>query len=240
MPHYTRLPPTEIAARRRHLTTQQRACHTAIMVPLPESRLFSQAQGSQMSMEPQHLAAAFFGPRHGPDRSLADLLQRAGATDCVPWTPAPGQEWLGCRWAGLSCHAYVVDRPAYQVLVIRFWQSDFLALLPAEDPLALAADPTLPLAEAFRAACVALVPVAAFLVTHLDQADPDWLMGREPAITAGDADDLLNEGLGLLYLSAALQRQLSNAPDPAKYDTLPVADGLLVFAGSGDAYSRWF
>ncbi len=138
-------------------------------------------------------------------------------------------------------YGYLVLRPAYGVLLIRFWQADFLALLPADvDPLPLSADPTLPLAETFRAACEALAPIAAFIVTHLDQADPEWLLAREPAVAAGDAASLLAAQVGLLYLSTALQRRLSCAPEPDRYDTLPVTAGLLVFAGSGDPFARWF
>ncbi len=193
-----------------------------------------------MSSEPDQLAAVFFVPRDGPDQPLSALLRAAGAREYGPTLPS-GPQRMPCRWAGLPAYGYLVVRPAYQMLLIRFWQSDFLARLPADgDPLPLTVDPTLPLAETFRAACEALAPVAAFIVTHLDQADPAWLLGREPAVAAGDADSLLAAQVGLLYLSGALQRRLSRVPEPDRYDTLPVTAGLLVFAGSGDPYARWF
>jgi hypothetical protein len=193
-----------------------------------------------MSSEPDQLAAVFFVPRNGSDQPLPLLLRAAGASASGPALPH-GAQRMPCRWAGLPAHGYLVMRPAYQALLIRFGQADFLTLLPADaDPLPLPADPTLPLAATFRAACETLAPTAAFIVTHLDQADPEWLLAREPAVVAGDADSLLAAQVGLLYLSATLQRRLSREPAPDRYDTLPVTAGLLVFAGSGDPYARWF
>jgi hypothetical protein len=180
----------------------------------------------------RYLAAAFFIARPGePSPSEAELLARAG------FVPDDGAEEGSGRWAGMRCWASIESLPDHLVLLLRFRQSELLESVgDVEEEVPLEADGALELALRFGAACDALEPDAALVVTHLHQAEREWVLGREWMVLAKDAHSLLAEGVGLSYLHgswpALATLELSGR------DRLPSATGVLVFAGRGAA--RWW
>jgi hypothetical protein len=194
-----------------------------------------------MSLEPKRLAAAFFIPRQGDDLPIEKLLEMAGASNISIFsaTLSDGSGLVDCRWAGMSCQSYLDELPYHQLLEIYFWQSDFLELLSEEDdPIALDADEALPLAQAFKHSCEALSPEVAFLVTHLDQAQRDFILSREWMVLAKEANGLADERFGLLFLNEEVSKYWISHPLRDDRDSLPISSGKLVFAGRGS--SRWF
>ena len=188
-----------------------------------------------MSVEPKRLAAAFFLPRGERDLTLEELLRAAGVTPSAAGRPTPDYDPSGlidCLWAGLTCRAGVFNLEYHQLFVIYFWQSSFLEMLGGPSD----ADS---LVAAFRDACEALAPEVAFIVTHLDQADIDWILDREAAVLSKDANLLAGERVGLLYLNEEVSSYWTPNPVRDDRDSVPVASGRMVFAGRGD-FSRWF
>src|SRR5688572_29383732 len=103
------------------------------------------------------LGAAFFLPIAGgePPVRVEEAARLAGVD--------------GDRWGSLAWRDLLVERLRWHDLFsITFRQYDFLDLLAddSDAPLPLVEDPALPFALAFRAACEALDPAAAVVVTR--------------------------------------------------------------------------
>jgi len=106
------------------------------------------------------------------------------------------------------------------------------------DPEDVEKDHAALLARAFRDACEKLHPEAAYFVTHLHQAEPLFLDGFYSLPKLADpANELYKSRIGMLYLDEALSRKLDVPPYVHVRDSLPVSQGLLVFAGKGA--KRW-
>lgn len=194
-----------------------------------------------MSLETKRLAAVFFIPLQGEEMPIKNLLEIAGATDIsiVPSTLSDRSELVDCRWAGMSCKVYLDELPYHQLLEIYFWQLDFLALLPENNAsVPLNKDRAFPIAQAFKRACEDLAPEVAFLVTHMDQAQRDFILSREWMILAKEANGLADEHFGLLYLNEEVSKYWTPHPSRDDRDSLPISSGKLVFAGRGS--SRWW
>jgi len=194
-----------------------------------------------LSWDSKRGAAVFFVARGGSDVTLESLLQLAGASS-IASRPDIEDDPSGlryCSWAGLSCEAHVIERTYHHVLAIYFWISDFLEMMPeGDEEVPLEEDRALPLASAFKRACEALEPEAAFLLTKEWQSDPDYFLARELQVSIKDADALADEPFGMLYLNDDISRYWT--PDPRRDDreSLPVPRGRLVFRGRGG--ERWF
>ncbi|MEV7629313.1 hypothetical protein [Actinoplanes sp. NPDC089786] len=154
------------------------------------------------------LAAAFYLTPDRSDRPLADLLATAGADDIGDGV---------CRWAGLTCRAYVVSAVANRMLVLTFFR-DF-----DEDALV----------GAFEGACEALEPEAALVVTHPDQAGVDALRRLSAQVAEADATALAARRFGLLYVSDKLADYQTGGWIGADREVVPTVGGRLIFGGEG-------
>jgi hypothetical protein len=180
-------------------------------------------------MSDKWLAAAFYLPSGDRKADLPDFVRVAGAVTLPPLSPDSRRGGVDVAWAGLAGWAYLDTLPSHHVLTIFFRQSQFLDLIdvePSRHPLALA----------FRQACVALHPDVAFVVTHLDQAERDNVLSYEWLVIDRDADALLRQHFGLLYLDRAVADRSTVTIDGR--DTMPVDGGFLVFSASRER--RWF
>ncbi|HYO72954.1 MAG TPA: hypothetical protein VEU33_43530 [Archangium sp.] len=125
------------------------------------------------------------------------------------------------------------------MLILYFRQGDFLEMMTEEEgPIPLEKDGALPLAQAFARACESLSPDVAFIVTHLDQASLEWIESRAQWVESGDADQLANERIGLLYLSEEMSRHWTSDPILDNRDEMHVKKGRLLFSGRDS--SRWW
>jgi hypothetical protein len=194
-----------------------------------------------MSVEPKRLAVAFFVPRQGDDPSPRELLRRAGATDIAtaPTTSSDPSGLIDCSWAGLACKGFLDTLPDHLLLVIFFWRSSFLEMLPeVDEPTPVEDNGAPPLVRTFAQACEDLSPEVAFIVTRLDQADPDRLRSYEWMVLARLADVLADERFGVLYLNDEVSQYWTPHPVRDDRDSWPVQRGRMVFAGRGSY--RWF
>jgi hypothetical protein len=185
----------------------------------------------------RELCAAFYADRTD-DRSDEDSLRRIGVEKT--WVGQPAGEYgpdspevRFASWAGLDCEVRTVDVDDYRVQLLVFRQQDFLALVDDGN-----ADE---LADAFRRACEALRPKIAFLLA-LPQFDatgfPDtegYVARQADLVLAWASDELAASQFGLLYLGPDYASFLGSDLDGR--DELPVADGRLLFAGTGQY--RW-
>jgi hypothetical protein len=193
-----------------------------------------------MNTEPKLLAALFFIPRQSEKLSIKPLLQTAAATDIslISVIPSDRSGLVDCTWAGMACKAYLDQLSYHHLLQIYFWQSQFLELLPEEEVVPLNQDPSFSLAQAFKSACEALDPDVAFIATHLDQAQRDFILEQEWIVLAQEANRLADTRFGLLYLNGEVSQYWTSHPLRDDRDSLPISSGKLVFANRGA--SRWF
>ena len=185
-------------------------------------------------MSDNRLAAAFLLPAANEGASLQALLARAGATDVAdrPADPDDRSGLVQCRWAGMTCEAFLDEHPGHRLLAIFFFQSAFLELLD-DSP-----EPAPGLLKAFAVACERLEPDAAALVTHLHQADVDQLWKLSGPVLEADARRLAAERFGLLYVSDQLAVYQDDAWYRPDREVVPLEHGLLMFAGTGS--KRWW
>jgi hypothetical protein len=176
-------------------------------------------------MSDRRVAAAFFLPA-GPE-SARQLLTAAGAVD-VADGPTDISGLIYCGWAGVAAQGVLDERGTQRLLVIFLPQSTFIAMLPG------GAD----LLTAFTAACEALHPPVAVVVTHPHQADLDELWRLSGAVLEADAARLARERLGLLYVSDAIAAYQDGPWYTGDRETADAAGGTLVFAGQAD--QRWW
>jgi hypothetical protein len=96
---------------------------------------------------------------------------------------------------------------------------------------------SLPIAEAFRAACESLRPEVGLLYTQPDAVEQEYIDAQYPKVLGLDGILLDESSPVLLYLSSEIAGYF-----PAAYrvgrDSLPVMDGLLLFRGAGA--HRWW
>lgn len=165
----------------------------------------------------KYLAAAFYSPhRFG--------LDEFGVGD------------TGGALADVKTHVMQLDD--HTCAIVRFSQYDFLDLTEdGEGGPSLASDPALPFAHLFRETAARVGCEVAFLVTHLHQADSDWLEGRYWMVQARDADSLAAETFGLTHFDDGMVLDWAT-PRLNERNILPGGPGLTFFAGVGRA--RWF
>jgi len=186
-----------------------------------------------MSLDPKRLAAVFFIPHQRTKASLMELLEKADATQISPATD--NTQMVDCVWAGWNCKGYAEDLSDYRVLYIYFWQSDFLANL-GDNIKPIEQDGLYKLVKTFESTCTKLVPEVAFIITHLWQANIDFVRNRERMIRTKDTEGLLSEYFGALYIEDEICKFITR--DLQNRDTLKTNSGVIIFAGKDD--SRWF
>jgi hypothetical protein len=142
-------------------------------------------------------------------------------------------------WGPFSnVNAHVTRLDDHTCATVWFSQYDFFGLRDGHEPTpGLARDPALPFACFFRDTAVKAGCEVAFLATRLHQADPDWLEGQYWAVQAREADSLVAEAFGLLYLDNGMVLDW-DAPRLDQRNVLPGGPGLTIFGGAG--WSRWF
>lgn len=189
-------------------------------------------------MSERWLTAAFFVARENSAPTVEELATRAGV---LGGRRGVGSEFeashMHGQWAGLAVRVGLVRMQLHDCLRILIRQQDFFALRSAELPidLPLSADPCLPLATAFRDACLALPAEVGLFITHLGPADADPADGLYHHVLGRDAAALAQSFPGLLYLD---ERMSAGFQHSSNRDTLPVDHGVLLFAGCGPA--RWY
>lgn len=190
----------------------------------------------------KYAVTVFFVPVRGDRMTLTQLLELAGATEIEtnPLTPSDPSGLAVCTWAGMTCRAYTFERSHHQILHIFFFRSSLLERLGPEPEscaaVPLEKDGALDLALSFTQACLALSPDVAFVAVRRGQGDPDWSLAFESAVLAWDADALVAERFGLLYLNEEIYPYATVSLKTR--DQLPVGNGCLLFAGCG--WDRWF
>jgi hypothetical protein len=190
-------------------------------------------------MSERTISAAFFMARDGEaGDALEAMAARAGVTGARRGEGSTYERaHLRGRWAGLGAVVGATRLAAHDCLRIELREADFLAQRPLELPpeLALAADPSLTLAEAFRDACLALPAEAGAVLSLPQHNDPRAIAELYRDVLGANPDALVRAAVGLLYLDERLGR---GTVVPPGRDTLPVPRGLAVFAGHGR--SRWY
>jgi hypothetical protein len=198
-------------------------------------------------MSDRRNGAFFFLLRQESMPSLDELATAAGVTSLSRW-PWPEEEEeeedmrLGC-WGGvISVEARLRHLDLHDCLVLDFWESSFLDLLPpleGNEELPLEEDGALPVALAFRGACERLRPEAAVLATHPHMLqDPQWLHACYSAVLGMDPNSLDSQGAAITYVCSDMVDEW--APEnfgPPERDSLPVTNGRLLFRATG--WSRW-
>ena len=186
-----------------------------------------------MPLGEKKLAAAWFIPRTTGERAFAELAEAAGTQDLFLADSHPDP--LHGSWAGMEdCSLRLDVLKHHYCLQIYFWLSAF----PERTQGPVEQDGAIRVAYAFRKACEQLRAEAAFIVTHLDQANPSYILDQYRDVLGMNANILVNRHFGLLYLSADLVSAMDAGARLSGRDTLPVLDGLLVFSGQGGA--RWY
>jgi len=192
-----------------------------------------------MFLDEKRLAAAFFIPGEMSGGALEVVAKKAGMDKLftVPWHPVT----LHGRWAGMEdCCVSVDVLDHHDCLQIYFWLSDFFELrgLCNDSSLPLDRDGALPVAYVFRDACLSINAEVAFMITHLDQASPNYILNEYKDILAMNGNILINRHFGMLYLNEDIALGLDDGALLAGLDAIPTSTGILVFAGTGA--SRWF
>jgi len=197
------------------------------------------------SVSERELCAAFYLERPDPDPAswVADVLAGIGVQRTWIWrpsaqTPVPIGEVTYAEWAGLECEVWVRDLAHLRVLALVFRQNAFLDLvdLDAEGPVEQ--DGAIAVAHAFKDACEALAPEAAFVVTNPVSDLDGFLAEQESAVVTLDELALVKGPFGLVYLPEALAAGLDPVLRLDPRDELPVRGGRLIFAGTGAR--RWW
>jgi hypothetical protein len=189
-----------------------------------------------MALGERRLAAAFFIPRPDREWSLEQLAQTAGIEDPFIVTSHPYP--LHGRWAGMEDSLVRLDILQFHYCFqIYFWLSAFFELGDKQDNSDSQQDGTLQVAYKFRDACSHLRAQVAFIVSHLDQAEPDYILDKYTDVLGMSGNALVNAHYGLLYLNQDMMDSLNSGALLSSRDSLQVTNGLLVFSGSGA--KRW-
>jgi hypothetical protein len=186
------------------------------------------------------VTALFFIPRSAGDHAREELAARAGIRELRD-PPERGGPAFGV-WDGFGyAEVELLPLSDHSCLMISLSSREFQDMRVAHDPaqpLPLAADGALPLAIAFRDACVQLDAEVAVLLTHHDQAGRAWIDANYWMVLGMDANALADAHAGLLFLSSRVAAGWSSSPVRDRRDWLPAGDGLLVFADQG--WGRWY
>jgi len=196
------------------------------------------------------LGAVFFLPKQPTDPSVAELLERIGATN-VSLKAQHG--FFGCTWAGLYCEAKLYALGEHFVLGVYYRYRDFFDMVQKNQKkdntaVPLEEDGAYSVFLAFRAACERLNPEAAWVIERDWQIPEQFMSEREWMILGNQAEQLAWEDFSLLFLKADLAKHL---PPPEKLvyksinggarlvsrDLFPCANGVLLFRRSGS--DRW-
>jgi hypothetical protein len=183
------------------------------------------------------IGAAFFFPRSASNPHQVWLpwaLKRLQVTPDATST-RPGR--VEFDWGGLSCEGRVIDLPTTTVLLIVFNEDAYHSQLAEHQEPHPDSPDAMPLAGAFRQACVDLQPdLRVGLVQTLRPAQLDrWVTGFEEAFQRHLTQDFLAEPLSMLYLDDDFAQGLPVQPGR---DELTVPNGArLFFAGTG--VHRW-
>lgn len=179
-------------------------------------------------MSDKWLSAVFWIPK-GEEQSPPDRLLAA----CGAQLSSLGADDLtGLReveWAGLFARATIVELPYHKLLKIFIRQTDFLELVEIEPDQH-------PIVRQFCHCCRELGAEVAFVLTHLDQAEPERILDTEWMVLSRDANVLVRERFGLLYLDRSLASEIT--VPVGDRDRLACGDGMLVFSHAGD--KRWY
>jgi hypothetical protein len=181
----------------------------------------------------RELGTAFYLPPSDaePRAWAAEQLGRLGAR---VWIDPYGDQFA--EWGGLACWVRVLDEPPYRILTLTYSQVEFATLLHQNSP-DLAQDGALRVAQAFRDACEALRPTAAFVLSQATEDVADLFTEYADEVRTSNVWGLSQAGFGLVYL-----REPGGDLDPIATfhprDELPVTEGRLFFAGRGA--NRWW
>jgi hypothetical protein len=188
-----------------------------------------------MSVERKRLWAVFYlrDENVGTSYDPLELAKAAGARECKLGSEAHPS--VSCVWDSLRCEVLLIKGIVLRIMVISFWQSDFLRMITDDE--GLGSSENLLTAE-FRNACEALRPIVAFLAVHLDQATYEYVIDRELWVLNKEANRFVSEGLGLLYFSPDVDELATPSKLQQDREYVTIANGRLMFAGSGK--SRWF
>lgn len=181
--------------------------------------------------------AAFFLRRSGHQQlQLDELLARIDVTEIHHDDRGP-TVWGTWAPIGVEVHASLHQLDEHWLLQIGISLNTFFREFVGDDggDLPLANDPGLPLALAFRDACLRLGAEVAFFTTNPSRGTDEFALGQEPLVRAGRIDELPYQGYALLFLDEKLQYQ---APYLQARDEIEFDQGRLIFAGRGSA--RWF
>jgi hypothetical protein len=191
----------------------------------------------------RELCTAFYLERSGDSERPEELLERAGATSTWTWQPSgdtliPLGEILYAEWGGLRCEVWIRDLQHLRVLTLVYPQGAFMELFDLDGGTLIERDGARAFIDAFRDACVALSPEAAFVITS-PQSDLDaFLAEQEQAVVTLDELALLKAPFGLVYLSESLAADVDPLLGLEQREELPVPGGRAFFAGAGD--QRWW
>ena len=185
------------------------------------------------------LAAAFFIPKENRQQNqpIEALLQKAGAINIQRTAP---DRMIECQWARMACQAYTHNElTSHQLFVIQFMQSVFLGrgkYSEQENNLPLEKDGNLKLVLTFRDACEVLKPEVAYIATHTYDAEFESIVKNIERIESYNAIEIAGDA-GLLYMRGIIADCLVDPPPEYMPDKMPVSEGVLIFAGTGN--SRW-
>jgi hypothetical protein len=190
----------------------------------------------------RELCAAFYLERRDRERS-ENLPERAGASRTWTWRPSgetllPLGEIPYALWGGLRCEVRIPDLQHLRVLVLVYPQGAFLELFDLDGAVLTEREGAVAFLDAFRTACAALRPEAAFVITS-PRSDLDaFVAEQEAAVVALDELTLLTAPFGLVYLADALAAGVDSLLGPDRREELPAPGGRMLFAGTGG--QRWW
>lgn len=188
-------------------------------------------------------AGAFFFLPKPEHRDVVELAEAAGvvAIGFDRWPGRTTRDLPAGTWSPIE--GVVLRRREYSehiALEVFFSQNAFDRLydgIPTRKELSLEEDPALPVAHAFRDACLRLNPDVALFTLDNYVADTDN-QEKEiyPLVRGNDDEGLAHEG-GLLYLNERRKYGLYGLELLDERDQIPIDRGMLLFARRGR--SRW-
>ena len=197
------------------------------------------------------IASVFFLEEGDAVFRLRDAIVRAGMTDIEPLDAIErgalglreeGREAFGGLWSAFGLTWAIADE-AEGLACIQLYSSmnDFLDRRVVAEDEGDDRPALLPFVTAFRDACLALKPLAAFFDPRAHFGDERWenkqgnragLLAFASTVAMFDANALADERFSLLYLGEPLAA-LWNPPVRDDRDEVEVPEGRLLFARSG-------
>ena len=182
-------------------------------------------------MSDSKLAAVFFID-HG-ELTLEKYLEKSGAVDILPI--AGETNTMSFLWAGWHCTGTLESAFSYRILIIYFWQLDFLKHFHTDGKV-LRDDGLNDLLKSFTNACIQLKPLVAFIGSQVWEAEFGFIAKRASTVMKDNFESLLEDFFGVLFL----QEKIYNSIDPFYYqdrDVIHIGLGYIVFAGQSN--TRW-